>query len=146
VIDFGRQVIKDSTYMLSTLRLGELMREAGYTPASTIENQTLGELPWFGSLPDVKKHLAELQQQRAEAQTRLDIALLDDAGRARQAVEDADYRDAMNSLRLRNSDLNDGRGSYLIPHREDGSVMPESEMTEAQRTAFARSRRKQTTS
>ena len=142
VIDFGRQVIKDSTYMLSTLRLGELMRESGYTSAATIENQVVGELPWFGSLPDVKKRLTELQQQRTEAQTRLDHALLDDAGRARQAVEDADYRDAMNSLHMRNHNEYDGR-VVLEAHRDDGTLLPEAEMTAVQRTAFARATRGQ---
>lgn len=74
-------------WTLETLKLGQLMREAGYVEGPRIENQACGALPWYGSLPDVERRLQTLQQQRDAEQARLDESLLDDAERERRAAE-----------------------------------------------------------
>jgi hypothetical protein len=75
-IDRGPGVTGDTGYLLDTLRLGQLMREAGYSS-------------WFGSLPEVEDRIERLVQQRADAQARLDEALLDDEARATRDAETA---------------------------------------------------------
>jgi hypothetical protein len=65
----------DTGWELETLRLGELLREAGYQEAPRIENQVYGRLPWFGSLPTVKDRLRQLSRRRDDARMRLDDAL-----------------------------------------------------------------------
>lgn len=97
VIDRGLGVIADSAWELNTLRLGELMKAAGYVEGPRIENQICGRLPWFGNPPEVERRLKGLQQQRNEAQARLTEALLDDAERAQRAAEDKARRDALNA-------------------------------------------------
>lgn len=54
-------------------------------------------MPWFGSLPEVERRIQQLTTQRAEAQARLDEALLDDAERERLAAEDKARRAALNA-------------------------------------------------
>jgi hypothetical protein len=95
-IDRGR-VSADDGRELETLRLGQLMRVAGFLEGPKIENQICGRLPWFGSLPEVERRLKGLQQQRTEAQARLTEALLDDAERAQFAAEEKVRRDALNA-------------------------------------------------
>jgi hypothetical protein len=63
------------SYGLCSLRLGALMRAAGYVESPKIENQVCGRLPWFGSMPEVERRLKALEQQRDDAQARLDEAL-----------------------------------------------------------------------
>jgi hypothetical protein len=75
VIDRGLGVVADSGWSLNTLRLGQLMRGAGYVEGPRIANQVSGALPWFGSLPEVEHRLKGLQAQRDDAQRRLDAAL-----------------------------------------------------------------------
>jgi hypothetical protein len=95
-VDRGR-VSADDGQELETLRLGQLMREAGFLEGPKIENQVCGRLPWFGSLPEVERRLKGLQQQRTEAQARLTEALLDDAERAQLAAEEKVRRDTLNA-------------------------------------------------
>jgi hypothetical protein len=64
---------------LETLRLGSLMREAGYVEGPRIANQAHGELPWGGSLPDVERRVEALTAQRDDAQVRLDRAVAEPA-------------------------------------------------------------------
>ncbi len=85
-IDRGR-VSEDAGWPLERLRLGALMREAGYAEGPKFENQTAGRLPWFGSLPEVEARINALHQEHAGAQARLDDALLDDEGRAAKGAE-----------------------------------------------------------
>ena len=64
------------------------MREAGYEPPGADPGRHYsGVMPWFGSILEVECRIAKLQQQRDEAQARLDDALLDDTERARRAAE-----------------------------------------------------------
>jgi len=77
-VDRGRGVFDGSGYALETLRLGALIREAGYVEAPPVEGQAVGRLPWFGSLPEVEQRLHDLQKRRDEAQARLDATLRDE--------------------------------------------------------------------
>jgi hypothetical protein len=71
IAKIDRDVVVDP-WTLETLRLGELIREAGYVEGPKIENQVYGRLPWFGSLPEVERRLKALQEERSIAQARLD--------------------------------------------------------------------------
>jgi hypothetical protein len=74
VIDRGIGVLTDTGFALSTLRLGQLLRDAGYVEGPRIENQIAGDFPWFGSLPEVERRLQLLLAQRTDAQARLAAA------------------------------------------------------------------------
>jgi hypothetical protein len=91
VIDRGLGVLNDSGYALETLRLGALMREAGYT----------GQLPWHGSLSQVERRIQDIRKRRAQAEAQLADALLDDAERERLAAEDKARRDALQAAPIR---------------------------------------------
>lgn len=84
-IDQGR-FSDEGGWSLETLRLGHLMREAGYVEGPKIENQTHGRLPWFGSVPEVERRIADLQTRLASAEAALDEALMDDAARTAKAA------------------------------------------------------------
>ena len=86
-IDRGLGVMSGSGWEQETLPLGELMRAAGYEEGPKVANQVRGQLPWPGSIPELERRLRDLQQQRDDAQRRLDDALLDDAERERLAAE-----------------------------------------------------------
>jgi hypothetical protein len=102
VIDVGLGVIRDSGFDLTTLRLGALMREAGYEPVDADpERHYSGVMPWFGSMPEVEQRIADLQQQRDAAQAQLDEALLDDNERERRAAEARARHDALNAAPVR---------------------------------------------
>ena len=98
VVDFGLGVLKDTGYDLTTLRLGQLMREAGFEPAGADpDRHYVGVMPWFGSLPEVERRIMNLQKERDEAQARLDEALLDDTERERRAAEAKAQRETRNA-------------------------------------------------
>lgn len=89
-IDHGTGVITHTGYCLATLRLGALMRDAGYVAAAPVANQLFGDLPWFGATPEVEHRLKHLTARRAEAEARLADGLLDDDARtARDAARRA---------------------------------------------------------
>ncbi len=91
-----------TVYDLVTLRLGQLMREAGYEPAGADADRSFsGVMPWFGSLPEVERRIANLQKQRDDAQARLDEALLDDEMRIEREAEATARREAVNALPTR---------------------------------------------
>jgi hypothetical protein len=97
-IDRGEGVVKGTGYGLETLRLGTLMREAGYKPAPTIEGHAFGRLPWAGSLPEVTDRIAALTKQRNEAQAQLDEALLDEPARARLTAQRVERAARLNAM------------------------------------------------
>jgi hypothetical protein len=99
-IDRGLGVLKDTGYGLTTsLRLGTLMREASYEPTGADPDRNYsGTMPWFGSRSEVEHRIKVLQQQRTEAQARLDEALLDDTERERRAAEAKARLDALNAV------------------------------------------------
>lgn len=102
IIDFGLKVIKDSGYDLLTLKLGELMRAAGYAPQGADPDRNFsGTMPWFGSLPEVEKRIGALAARREQAQAALDDALMDDAERAERDAAAKARRDALNALPTR---------------------------------------------
>lgn len=70
-----RGFIEGTGWELGTLRIGQLMREAGYKEGPKIENQACGPLPWFGSLPEVERRVKGLLEQRDAAQAPLEAAL-----------------------------------------------------------------------
>ena len=78
-LDRGIGVLADTGWALNTLRLGELMREAGYREGPRIENQVHGEMAWFGSLSETERRLRDLEQQRSVAQAQLDAAMREPA-------------------------------------------------------------------
>ena len=78
VIDRGVRVIEDSGYSLATLRLGALMRAAGFPQSAPVGNQMVGDMSfYYGSLPVVEERIKELTKLRDDAQYRLDAALRD---------------------------------------------------------------------
>lgn len=77
IITIDRGLQPHGQWTLETLRLGALMREAGYVEGPKVDNQVHGPLPWFGSLPDVERRLADLRRQRDNWQRALDDALMD---------------------------------------------------------------------
>ncbi len=86
-IDHGPAVLTNTGYDLTTLRLGQLMRDAGYEPsgADPIRHYS-GVMPWFGSIADVTERLDALNKQRDEVQARLDAALSRDDDRQPPAI------------------------------------------------------------
>ena len=96
-IDRGPGVINGTGYDLTTLRLGQLMREAGYAPEGADPNRNFaGVMPWMGSLPEIEGRIARRQKELDDAQAQLDEAL-DDTERARGEAEAKARRDALNA-------------------------------------------------
>ena len=101
-IDFGLAEFKDSGWDLMTLRLGALMREAGYEPtAQEPARNYAGEMPWFGTVDDVEHRLKNTERRRAAALAQLDDALMDDAERERREAESKQRIAALNALPVR---------------------------------------------
>jgi hypothetical protein len=80
-LDFGLGVIEGSGYHLSSLRLGELMREAGYAPLPPAEGQTFGTFPFPGTLDETERKIKALEKQKAQAGKALEEALMTDEER-----------------------------------------------------------------
>ena len=117
---FGPDVVNGSGWDLTTLRLGALMRESGYEPTGADPDRHFsGVMPWFGSLPQVERRIADLKKQRAEAEARLDNALLDDAERERRAAENKAHIAAENARPVRKVR---GDGSQYERHA-DGRIV-----------------------
>jgi hypothetical protein len=87
-VDRGPGVANDTGFSLDTLRLGHLMREAGYSA-------------WFGSRPEVEERIERLIAQRNEAQAQLDDAMLDDDERAKRDAESAARAAKLNAAPVR---------------------------------------------
>lgn len=101
-IDFGLRVVEDTGYDLTTLRLGELMREAGYAvEGADPDRHYAGTMPWHGSLPEVEQRIEDLTKRRERAQAALDDALLDDDERAAQEAAAKAKRDELNARPVR---------------------------------------------
>ena len=78
VLDRGPGVLADTGCALETLRLGQLMREAGYEQNVPPPSGEIGlRLPWFGSIPEVTRRIRKLEERKKDAQARLDAALAD---------------------------------------------------------------------
>lgn len=139
-IDFGLRVFKDSGWELANSKLGQLMREAGYeqTGADPSRNYS-GELPWFGSLPEVEKRLTMLAAQRADAKTALDEALMSDEERAAREAENKAYRDAYNSMNVKNSADPTKPGLRVVDDFNED--IDETTLTPMQQKALERARR-----
>jgi hypothetical protein len=106
LIDFGLGQLRDSVSDLTTLRLGELMVASGYAVVGADPSRHfLGRLPWFGSIKEVEGRLKETAKRRAEAQQRLDSALIDDDVREQQEAETNKLRAALRGLDLRGPNL-----------------------------------------
>jgi hypothetical protein len=133
-IDRGRAVFNDTGWELENSKLGELMRAAGYQQVGADPGRHyVGQLPWYGSLPEVERRIADLAKKRQAAQAALDEALMADDERAKREAESAKLREAFNAMRVKV-----GADGLLVAYREDGDVFPTSEMTELQRQAFER--------
>jgi hypothetical protein len=73
VIDRGLGVIANSGHMLETLRLGQLMRDSGYTQSvPPPPGEAMMRLPWLGSLPEVERKLRDLTVRRDDARQALE--------------------------------------------------------------------------
>ncbi len=138
VIDFGPTVLKETLYDLTALRLGALMSEAGFevVGADPLRNFS-GVMPWHGSIKEVEHRMKDVERRRAAAQEALDTALLDDDGRAKREAEAKEYRDALNSMRVKNGE--DGRSLRVVDRQNDD--VDEATLTQAQRKALERARR-----
>ena len=79
----GLGVLDGTGYSLNTLRLGAYLRESGYTPLPPVDPEIFGRMPWFGSLPEVERRIADVEKRRVAAEAALNEALLDDAERDR---------------------------------------------------------------
>lgn len=137
-IDYGPDdALQLQCYDLSTLRLGQLMLEAGYTPiGAKPEQHYAGMLPWHGSLREVEKQHKDIAKRRADAQQRLDDALMDDDERAKREADAQAYRDAINSMRIQRTA--DGDGYCVVDG--DGDIVDEKTLSTVQRQALARMR------
>jgi hypothetical protein len=116
VVDFGPGVLQGTGLSLSDIRLGDLMSQAGES--------------WRGALPEVERMVA----RRAQAQSALDDALLDDDERAAREAAAKELRDAFNAMRVKVGP--DGGG--LVAYGPDGEPLDVSKMTPLQRRAFER--------
>jgi len=78
----GVAVVHGTGYDLTTLRLGQLMREGGYEPTGADASRNFfGTMPWFGSWPDVERRIARIKKERDDAQAQLDAPLRKDTER-----------------------------------------------------------------
>lgn len=102
-IDKGpTRAFTDSGYALETLRLGQLMIEAGYPLSGADPSRNYhGELTWFGSVKEAEKRIADREKKRAQAERALDAALMDDDVREKQEADAKALRDAFNSMRVK---------------------------------------------
>jgi hypothetical protein len=87
-IDRGVQHIVGTGLSLETLRLGQLMKDSGYTECPPSPDRVWGCLPWNGSMPETEQRVRELMAEVTDAEARLDLALLDDEARAKRAAEE----------------------------------------------------------
>lgn len=78
-IDLGPGVLVNTGYDLVTLRLGGLMREAGYEAVGADPDRNYGgTMTWHGSLREVERRIERLTKERTTAQAQLEAALRDD--------------------------------------------------------------------
>ena len=132
LIDFGFAICTLGPLLsVTSLPLGQLMREAGY---ATDGPALQGPRGWRGSVPEVEARLKIGTVQRLAAQAALDAALLDETEQAKVDADSAELRAAFNTM---NVTLN-GDGRSLVAYRDDGSVLAVAEMTPIQRKAFER--------
>jgi hypothetical protein len=102
VIELGPDVANGTGYDMTTLRLGALMIESGYeVVGADPDRHFAGTLPWFGSLPEVERRIADTKQQRADAEAVLADALLDDGERERRATQSRARIDAIDAAPVR---------------------------------------------
>jgi hypothetical protein len=102
VIDTGLQVLENSVYDLSTLRLGRLMQDDGFKLIGADSRRNYaGAMEWFGSIPETEARIATIEQQRAAAESMLTEALLDDDERQRLDAEAQVRRDEANAMPTR---------------------------------------------
>ena len=76
-IDRGVRVLEDTGYVLATIPLGALMRATGFVQAAPVDNQLVGNMSFYGSLPAVEERIKALTAARDDARYRLDAALRD---------------------------------------------------------------------
>ena len=108
--------------------LAEAIAAAGYEPPANRPG-----VAWYGNLQEVEHRIKQWTKQRDEAQAALDNALLDDDERAKQDAEREQYGQTYESLRFKI-----GTDGHLVPHRVNGSELPESEMTPDQKKVLER--------
>jgi hypothetical protein len=103
VLDFGPDhALKDCEYSLGSLRIGELMREAGYEAQGADPDRNFtGVMPWFGSLKEIEHRAKDVERRRFAAQSALDDALLDDDEREKKGAEAKARRAALDALPTR---------------------------------------------
>ena len=139
VVDRGPRPVDRGGRDLETLRLGALMRAAGYEQVGADPNRNYGgTLPWYGALPDVERRIETLATRRAAADAALVDALRSDDERATREADDQAQRDALHLLCIKV-----GRDGRLVAYKnkqaffDDEPYQPE-EMTELERRAFER--------
>jgi hypothetical protein len=139
-IDFGPAVFDNTTYDVISSRLGQLMRAAGFEPQGADPQANFGGImPWFGSLRDLDHAAQDVPRRRAQAEAALAEALLDDDAREAQEAEATALRDALNSMRIKNSLDPNESGVYVVVDRA-GTPIDETTLTPAQQRALAQFR------
>lgn len=129
-----------SGYDLTTLRLGELMRESGYVVVGADPTVNyVGKLPWHGSLPEVEDRLQRAEERRVRVEANLDAAVTLEADRVKLAAQRLLERDAINKLIVKVS--SDGLSLVAYRDREafiNREAMSPAEMSPDARAAFER--------
>jgi hypothetical protein len=140
VIDRGPGVLTDTGYDLQTLRLGQLLIDRGYEPQGADPTANFaGTMPWYGSLDEVTKAIADRDARRQRAQSMLDDAVMDDAERAQLESEATELDAAANALVIKVS--SDGRSLVAYRSRQafiDDQPLTVDEMSPLERRAFER--------
>jgi hypothetical protein len=130
LIDFGFGIAKTLPIVdLSSTRIGELMRAAGY---ETQGEALRGPRGWRGSIKEVERRVKALTQERAAAQALLDVALLTDDERAKAEADSAAQRAALETMDVRQNQKGDGLAAWTL----DGDPLAVTDMTPEQRAAF----------
>lgn len=131
LIDFGFGIAKSLPIVtLEFSPIGVLMQAADYE----IQGEALrGPRGWRGSLVEVDARLNSLAAQRAKAQAALSAVLMDDAERSEADADGQAHRDVLNTMDIRGNTS----GTGLVAFTKDGDPLPISDMTDAQREAFA---------
>jgi hypothetical protein len=111
-LDHG--LVGGDRFWLTNSRLGQLLAERGYVAGPTIENQVVGECPWFGSLKEIDARQKQLRAERDECQHRLADALMTDEQRAARLAE-VKAKNAAPQRKVR------GDGSVYLRH-SDGRI------------------------
>lgn len=128
LIDHGLGISSLGIVTLALSPIGPLMQAAGY---ETQGEALRGPRGFRGGIEEVEYRIKTLTKQRTAAEAALDLALEDDTARAKRESESQAYRDALNSMDIRN-----GSTGLVAYDKDTGDPLAVADMTEPQRKAF----------